>query len=45
MDVRTRGLPGGHIPAPRNLYWGDLQRSDSLDPALAEGVEKQGSTL
>jgi thiosulfate/3-mercaptopyruvate sulfurtransferase len=39
IDVRDPDdYQSGHIPGARNLYWGDLQRGDSLDPALAEGM-------
>lgn len=42
LDVREpEDYQSGHIPGARNLYWGDLQRSDSLDPALAEGMLKK----
>ncbi len=39
LDVREpEDYQSGHIPGARNLYWGDLQAGDALDPALAESI-------
>jgi thiosulfate/3-mercaptopyruvate sulfurtransferase len=37
LDVRSRqDYSFGHIPGARSLYWKDLQRNGTLDPALAK---------
>lgn len=39
LDVREpEDYQSGHIPGARNIYWGDLQVRDALDPALAESI-------
>lgn len=39
LDVREpEDYQSGHIPGARNIYWGDLQDRDTLDPALTESI-------
>ncbi len=39
LDAREpEDYQSGHIPGARNIYWGDLQVKDALDPALAESI-------
>lgn len=44
LDVRSPQVyQSGHIPGARSLYWKDLQKDDSLDPALAkEALDRAG---
>ena len=44
LDVRTpEEYQSGHVPGARNLYWKELQKGGSLDPAVAEAaLDKAG---